>query len=128
MKSVEITGRRAFWPILGSVGLAGWLILSASTGLSKEKSACKTSGASTTPASLDVARIGEKAPDFTLKSVNEKSVSLSDFKGKVVVLEWFNPGCPFVNLAHNRGLSLKGKAGQYKGKGVVWLAKPPNLR
>ena len=40
------------------------------------------------------AKVGETAPAFTLKDTSGKAVSLSDFKGKVVVLEWMNPGCP----------------------------------
>jgi peroxiredoxin len=49
-------------------------------------------------------------------------VSLSDFAGKIVVLEWFNPECPFVRASHEKG-SLKGLAQKYHGKDdVVWLA------
>ncbi len=40
------------------------------------------------------AKVGSPAPAFTLKDASGKDVSLSDFKGKVVVLEWINPGCP----------------------------------
>ncbi len=40
------------------------------------------------------ATVGQPAPDFTLKDTNGKTVRLSDFKGKHVVLEWTNPGCP----------------------------------
>jgi peroxiredoxin len=40
------------------------------------------------------AKVGETAPAFTLKDTSGKDVSLADFKGKVVVLEWMNPGCP----------------------------------
>ncbi len=67
------------------------------------------------------ARVGEPAPDFTLSDLDGKSVSLSQFKGKLVVLEWFNPGCPFVRASHTTG-SLKGFASRVTGDGVVWLA------
>ena len=67
------------------------------------------------------ARLGEPAPEFTLSDLDGKAVSLSQFKGKVVVLEWFNPGCPFVRAAHTAG-SLKGFAGRLTSDGVVWLA------
>jgi hypothetical protein len=67
------------------------------------------------------ARIGEPAPDFTLSDLDGKSVSLSQFKGKLVVLEWFNPGCPFVRASHSTG-SLKGLASRVVGDGVAWLA------
>lgn len=42
----------------------------------------------------DAAKVGSPAPAFTLKDSAGKDVSLSDFKGKVVVMEWMNPGCP----------------------------------
>ncbi len=48
------------------------------------------------PAKADevVAKVGAAAPDFTLKGADDKEYKLSDYKGKVVVLEWMNPGCP----------------------------------
>ncbi|MEI2642156.1 MAG: redoxin domain-containing protein, partial [Candidatus Nanopelagicales bacterium] len=42
------------------------------------------------------AAVGQPAPDFTLTDTDGKTVTLADFKGKHVVLEWTNPGCPFV--------------------------------
>ena len=39
---------------------------------------------------------GDTAPNFTLEDASGKKVSLADYKGKVVVLEWFNPACPYV--------------------------------
>jgi peroxiredoxin len=67
------------------------------------------------------AAVGLPAPDFTLTDLAGKSVSLHDYKGKRVVLEWFNPQCPFINLAHTKG-SLKGMAARREAQGVVWLA------
>ncbi|AGP33475.1 thioredoxin family protein [Sorangium cellulosum] len=67
------------------------------------------------------AKIGQPAPDFTLPDLDGKPVKLADYKGKTVVLEWFNPGCPFVQLAHRKG-GLKGVPAQHTQKGVVWLA------
>lgn len=67
------------------------------------------------------AEIGKPAPDFTLKDLDGHDVSLSSFKGKTVVLEWFNPHCPFVRRAHEKG-SLKDAAQRHTAKGVVWLA------
>ena len=52
---------------------------------------------------FDGIQIGEPAPAFTLPNLAGETVSLSDHKGKVVVLEWFNPGCPFVKQAHEDG-------------------------
>ena len=67
------------------------------------------------------AAVGSPAPDFTLKDLDGKPVKLSDYKGKLVVLEWFNPGCPFVKPAHTKG-SLKDTAARHSKNGVVWLA------
>lgn len=65
--------------------------------------------------------IGQSAPDFTLTSCSGKSVSLSDFKGKVVVLEWVNPGCPFVMKHYGSGNMQKLQANA-TSKGVTWLS------
>jgi peroxiredoxin len=65
--------------------------------------------------------VGKPAPDFTLEGLDGQKVTLSSFKGKVVVLEWFNPGCPFVKRSHTRG-SLVGLAEKHAAAGVVWLA------
>ncbi len=67
------------------------------------------------------ADIGKPAPDFKLKDLDGKEHSLSAHQGKVVVLEWFNPQCPFVRNAHTKG-SLKGLAAKHAASGVVWLA------
>ncbi len=75
----------------------------------------------TAEAPVTGAEIGKPAPEFTLKDLDGKDVSLASFKGKTVVLEWFNPGCPFVKNAHGKG-SLKGAAKRVSDKGVVWLA------
>lgn len=73
----------------------------------------------TTPAPS--ARIGQPAPAFTLQGIDGKAVSLADFKGKTVVLEWFNPACPFVNASHTKG-SLVGAAERAQKSGAIWLA------
>ena len=65
--------------------------------------------------------VGSAAPDFTLKDLDGKDVSLASFKGKTVVLEWFNPGCPFVKKSHTVG-SLVDTAKRHTANGVVWLA------
>lgn len=70
---------------------------------------------------LDHPVVGKPAPDFTLKDLDGKEVSLASFKGKTVVLEWFNPGCPFVKRSHTVG-SLVDTAQRHTAKGVVWLA------
>ncbi len=66
------------------------------------------------------AAVGQPAPDFELKDLKGESVKLSSFKGKVVVLEWFNPGCPYVKASHTKG-SLVGTAKKHLDGGGVWL-------
>ncbi len=86
--------------------------------------ACDSSSADSKkapPAAAATAAIGKPAPDFKLKDLAGKEVSLSSFKGKIVVLEWFNPGCPFVKRSHAQG-SLVDAAGRHGKSGVVWLA------
>lgn len=63
-----------------------------------------------------------KAPDFTLKNYDGKEVKLSDYKGKIVVLEWFNYECPFVKYHYEQASTMNDLAGKYKDKNVVWLA------
>ncbi len=67
------------------------------------------------------AEVGKPAPVFTLPDTEGNLIRLDQFKGKRVVLEWFNPGCPFVKASHTKG-SLKGEAAKVTAKGVVWLA------
>ncbi len=61
------------------------------------------------------------APDFTLPDLDGNPVALSSLRGKIVVLEWFNPGCPFVRYAHGDG-PLRDLAARHTANGVVWLA------
>jgi peroxiredoxin len=64
---------------------------------------------------------GTLAPNFTLKDQDGNDVSLSDYKDKVVVLEWFNNECPFVVKFYKEG-HMNEWAKAYAGKDVVWLA------
>ena len=64
--------------------------------------------------------LGKTAPAFKLTDVNGKAVSLADFRGKTVVLEWHNPGCPFVKKHYGSGNMQKTQAAAAKD-GVVWL-------
>ncbi|MHC4527652.1 MAG: redoxin domain-containing protein, partial [Planctomycetota bacterium] len=63
-----------------------------------------------------------KAPDFALPGFDGKYVSLADYKGKIVVLEWFNDECPFVVYHYEKVSTMVDVANKYKDKGVVWLA------
>jgi len=64
--------------------------------------------------------IGKPAPDFTLHDLDGKPVKLSDFKGKIVVLEWINEGCPFVKGHYENG-HIPSMQQFYTASGVVWL-------
>jgi len=64
--------------------------------------------------------VGSAAPDFSLKNQAGKTVHLSDFKGKLVVLEWVNPDCPFVHKHYDSG-NMQGLQKKYTAKGVEWL-------
>ena len=66
------------------------------------------------------ATVGQAAPDFTATDALGKSHKLSDFKGKHVVLEWTNPGCPFV-VKHYGG-NMQALQKEFTAKGVVWLS------
>lgn len=65
--------------------------------------------------------IGKPAPAFTLKDTSGKEHSLADFKGKLVVLEWVNHGCPFVKKHYESGNMQKVQA-ESAGSGAVWLS------
>ncbi len=73
------------------------------------------------PVTLESARLGAAAPDFQLPDLEGKLLTLSSFRGKTVVLEWFNPDCPFVKASHTKG-SLIDTAVRHERNGVVWLA------
>ena len=77
--------------------------------------------APTTEARPTTAELGKLAPDFSLPDVSGNTVSLSQFKGKTVVLEWFNPKCPFVKRNHELG-PLKDMAVREQKEGIVWLS------
>ncbi len=64
---------------------------------------------------------GQTAPSFELKDIQGTTHKLSDFKGKVVVLEWINHGCPFIVKHYSKG-NMQGLQADYTGKGVIWLS------
>ena len=67
--------------------------------------------------------VGKLAPDFKLKGIAGKSedISLSQFKGKYVVLEWKNHGCPFVKKHYGAG-NMQALQKKYTGQNVIWLS------
>jgi peroxiredoxin len=63
--------------------------------------------------------VGQPAPDFTAKAADGRIVRLAAYRGKTVVLEWNNPGCPFVQK-HYKGNMQKTQAAA-RAQGVIWL-------
>ncbi len=65
--------------------------------------------------------VGQPAPGFTLTDAKGVTHSLADFAGKIVVLEWINHGCPFVQK-HYSSKNMQGLQEKYTGQGIVWLS------
>lgn len=81
-------------------------------------------------ATASAATVGKPAPEFSLVDTDGKTHSLSDYKGKVVVLEWTNYGCPYVKRHYNSG-NMQGLQEANTGKDVVWLSicsSPPGTQ
>ncbi len=73
----------------------------------------------------DAPPVGSSAPDFSLTDAKGKTHSLSQYKGKYVVLEWFNPECPFVKKHYGSG-NMQNLQKEFTDKGVVWLTIDSN--
>jgi len=69
---------------------------------------------------VQAVEIGKPAPDFSATDINGKTVKLSDYKGKIVVIESYNSDCPFCNNQYKTGAMQKLQA-DLAAKGVVWL-------
>jgi hypothetical protein len=63
---------------------------------------------------------GKPAPDFTFNDLTGKARTLSEFRGKIVVLEWLNPGCPVVGR-HYRSGNMPDTQAVAAADGAVWL-------
>ncbi len=74
---------------------------------------------------LEPPAVGSAAPGFSLPDAKGQTHSLSQYKGKYVVLEWFNPECPFVKKHYGSG-NMQKLQDQYTSKGVVWLTIDSN--
>jgi hypothetical protein len=72
------------------------------------------------PILMSAAKVGEPAPGFTGTASNGKTYRLSDYRGKFVVLEWHNNGCPYVGKHYNSG-NMQRLQKQWTGRGVVWF-------
>lgn len=64
--------------------------------------------------------LGKPAPDFTFTDISGKTQKLSDFRGKAVILEWLNPGCPVVGR-HYRSGNMPATQTVAAADGAVWL-------
>lgn len=84
------------------------------------KSACFFALALLASGPVAAASVGQPAPEFTGTSTDGRPVKLSEFKGNYVVLEWTNPGCPYVMKHYGSGnmAALQKELGE---QGVVWL-------
>src|SRR6478736_2587132 len=80
-----------------------------------------TIAASTALFAAESPAVGTNAPDFSLTDSKGKTQSVSQYKGKYVVLEWFNPECPFVKKHYGSG-NMQKLQEEFTGKGVVWLS------
>lgn len=67
------------------------------------------------------ASVGQAAPAFSATDVDGKAVSLADFKGRTVVLEWVNPECPYVRK-HYGSANMQATQKAATARGVIWLA------
>jgi peroxiredoxin len=74
---------------------------------------------------FDPPPVGSEAPDFSLTDPKGETHSPSQYKGKYVVLEWFNPECPFVKKHYGSG-NMQRLQKEYTSKGVVWLTIDSN--
>jgi len=72
------------------------------------------------PPPIWAAKVGVAAPDFTGTASTGQTFRLADYRGKYVVLEWHNNGCPFVRKHYNSG-NMQQLQKQWTGQGVVWF-------
>ncbi len=73
-----------------------------------------------TAAAYAAPEVGKPAPDFSALDSNGKTVKLSDFRGKTVVLEWTNDGCPYAKK-HYASNNMQTLQKEGAAKGIVWL-------
>jgi peroxiredoxin len=71
-------------------------------------------------AAAQAVRVGAAAPDFTATDTNGKTEALDQFKGKYVVLEWHNQGCPYTAKHYTSG-NMQALQKEWTAKGVVWF-------
>lgn len=100
------------------VAFAGTMVAPAALAHDHDKDKTKAAAAGEA-----MAKVGSAAPDFTLTDTNGKQFKLSDAtkQGKIVVIEWFNPGCPFVVRHHEKYTTMADTAKKFADKNVVWV-------
>lgn len=121
--------------LLGALTLAGTMILSAAVftapALGQASTAAKAAAKNKDDKKKDekkaegAVKIGEPAPAFTLTDTDGKTVNLADYAGKMVVLEWYNPECPFIVKHHSESkgnMTFNKLHAEYASKGVTFLA------
>jgi peroxiredoxin len=69
---------------------------------------------------MSAAKVGQPAPDFSGTASDGKSYHLADYRGKFVVLEWHNNGCPYTRKHYNSG-NMQNLQKQWTARGVVWF-------
>ncbi len=72
------------------------------------------------PLLIAAAKVGDAAPEFTATASTGKTVRLADYRGKYVVLEWHNNGCPYVGKHYNSG-NMQRLQKQWTSQGVFWF-------
>ncbi|MFZ0821730.1 MAG: redoxin domain-containing protein [Candidatus Acidiferrales bacterium] len=72
------------------------------------------------PIIMSAIKIGEPAPDFSATASNGKTYKLAEFRGKYVVLEWHNNGCPYTRKHYESG-NMQRLQREWTGKGVAWF-------
>jgi len=93
-------------------GVAVVAALAVGVGLSIDRATAIGPGAAAKP--------GMAAPVFSAPDIAGKTVSLGDYAGKIVILEWTNDGCPFVGKHYDSG-NMQALQRKYTGEGDVWL-------
>jgi alkyl hydroperoxide reductase subunit AhpC len=86
--------------------------------------ALATGAGTVAPSYEEGVKVGDKAPDFTLTDIHGEEHKLSEYteEGKIVVLEWFNPDCPFVKKFHYKTDTMRQTYAGFEGKPVEFLA------
>lgn len=93
-------------------------------GLGALSIAMATGAGTKAPTLAEGVEVGDKAPDFTLTDIHGNEHKLSEYteEGKIVVLEWFNPDCPFVKKFHYKTDTMRTTYAGFEGKPVEFLA------